>query len=93
MHLFKGLDLVIGEGFKHEPVPKIFVPGREGKGLDQVAIDENVIAIVSDMPVKTDLPVFSTADASGVAAFLLSFFHLGSGGGHIGLDRPSGGVG
>lgn len=76
MHLFKGLDLVIAEGFKHEPVPKIFVSGRENKCLDQGSFDEHVIAVVSDMPVKTGLPVFSTADAAGVAGFVLKSLNL-----------------
>jgi molybdopterin-guanine dinucleotide biosynthesis protein B len=76
LHWFKGIDLVIAEGFKQEPVPKIFVPGREKTSLDSAALDEHVIAVVSDMPVKTDLPVFSTADAAGVAAFVMKFLRI-----------------
>jgi len=89
LHLFKGLDLVIAEGFKHEPVPKIFVPGREKTSLDPAAFDEHVIAVVSDMPVKTDLPVFSTADAAGVARFVLKSLRIRVGG-HRDSHRPCG---
>lgn len=80
LHLFKGLDLVIAEGFKHEPVPKIFVTGREITSLNKGAFDEHVIAVVSDLPVETDLPVFSTADAAGVAEFVLKSLGISVGG-------------
>ncbi|MFO8088674.1 MAG: molybdopterin-guanine dinucleotide biosynthesis protein B [Desulfatiglandaceae bacterium] len=89
MHLFKGLDLVIAEGFKHEPVPKIFVSGRGNKFLDRGSFDEHVIAVVSDMPLKIDLPVFSTADAAGVAGFVLKSLHLRADE-HTGFNSPGG---
>jgi molybdopterin-guanine dinucleotide biosynthesis adapter protein len=80
LHLFKGMDLVIAEGFKREPVPKIFVTGREITSLNKEAFDEHVIAVVSDLPVKTDLPVFSTADAAGAAEFVLKFLGISADG-------------
>ena len=76
LHLFKGVDLVIVEGYKHESVPKIFVSGREATSLDPAAFDGNVIAVVSDAPLKAGLPVFSTSDAVGVAEFVVKSLRI-----------------
>jgi molybdopterin-guanine dinucleotide biosynthesis adapter protein len=78
LHLFKGVDLIIIEGYKHEPVPKIFLSGSESNSVNTSAFDDHVIAVVSDMPVETGLPVFSRADATEVAGFLLRKLCTGS---------------
>jgi molybdopterin-guanine dinucleotide biosynthesis protein B len=44
------LDLVLVEGFKHEPVPKILLfRQNSGHRVEELIIDEHTIAVASDM--------------------------------------------
>jgi molybdopterin-guanine dinucleotide biosynthesis protein B len=65
--LFEGYDLVIGEGFKDSPYPKIEVmdPSR-----DQVPLcgeEDNLLAIVCDGKLDTPVPVFPTQQVRELA--------------------------
>jgi molybdopterin-guanine dinucleotide biosynthesis adapter protein len=64
------MDLVLAEGFKKEGVPKIEIyrEGLEGGLLVQE--DEGLLAIVSDVPLPTRLPLFSPDDPQAMADFL-----------------------
>ncbi|MDV5354435.1 molybdopterin-guanine dinucleotide biosynthesis protein MobB [Enterobacter asburiae] len=66
------LDLVLIEGFKHEPVPKILL-WREDCGHDvtELTIDEHVIAVASDVALTLKIPVLDLNDIEGVAEFVL----------------------
>ncbi|QNQ22561.1 molybdopterin-guanine dinucleotide biosynthesis protein B [Kosakonia sp. SMBL-WEM22] len=66
------LDLVLVEGFKHEPVPKILL-WREDCGHDvtELTIDEHVIAVASDVALTLKIPVLDLNDIEGVAEFVL----------------------
>ena len=72
-------DIVMVEGFKWEPIPKIEVR-RQGSSK-QVPIapeDDTVIAIASDEPDREGrLPHFSSDDAVGIADFIVDRFGLG----------------
>ena len=63
-------DLVIAEGYKNEPAPKIKIQrsGHLGDPLDQE--DPLLIAIVTDDPGQTAVPSFGLDDPSAVADFL-----------------------
>ncbi len=64
-------DLVLVEGFKHEPIAKIEVHRRaSGKPL-LYPNDANVIAICTDARLATDLPTFTLDDYAGVATFIM----------------------
>ena len=65
------LDLVVVEGFKHEPLPKIEV-ARAGLARELVCADDpDLIAVVCDfVPSRDDIPCFALDDAAGVAAFV-----------------------
>ena len=64
-------DLVLVEGFKREPIPKLEVH-RAALGKELIAPDDpRIIAIASDAPVTTQLPRFDLDDAAGIAAFIL----------------------
>ena len=63
------LDLVVIEGFKREPLPKIEVARLAiSKGQLVCADDPLLLGIVSDFdPPRRDVPHFAIADARGVA--------------------------
>ena len=66
------VDLLLVEGFKLHPHPKIEVHRPSlGKSL-LCAQDEQVLAVVSDEKVDVPLPVFSLSDAPAVAGFILA---------------------
>ena len=69
-----GMDLVMVEGFKQEPGPKIEVLRQEiNSSLLEV---EGLIARVADFAPGDDLPRFDHGDFTGLADFILHYFHL-----------------
>ena len=66
------LDLVLAEGFKHEPDAKILL-FREGCGhsKDELVADENTVAIASDISLDVGVPVLNLNDPEGIAAFIM----------------------
>ncbi|HEX3097081.1 MAG TPA: molybdopterin-guanine dinucleotide biosynthesis protein B [Usitatibacter sp.] len=68
-------DVVIVEGYKSEPIPKIEVH-RKGAGAPLLHPgDPHVVAVATDEPLDTRLPQIDLADAAGVARFIVE--HLG----------------
>ncbi len=65
------LDMVLVEGFKHEPVAKI-VLFRDGCGHspEELAIDEYVIAVASDVPLALDVPLLDINDIQQLTDFI-----------------------
>jgi len=63
---FGGCDLVLVEGFKDSPLPKIEVR----RGGAPVTEGADLLAIVSDDPDARPKPRFSASDAAGVAEFV-----------------------
>jgi molybdopterin-guanine dinucleotide biosynthesis adapter protein len=64
-------DLVLVEGFKHAPIPKIEIFRRE---LGKPALhpgDPHVIAVASDARLATELPQLDINDPAAIAAFVL----------------------
>lgn len=71
-------DLVLVEGFKNEPHPKIEcrrLAARDRTPL--VGVVPGVIAVASDHPVEDDLPCFALDDVEAIADFIIA--HLGAG--------------
>jgi molybdopterin-guanine dinucleotide biosynthesis protein B len=69
-------DLLLVEGYKHEPIPKLEVYRAEiGEPLIHPQ-DENVVAIATDMRLNTALPQFDLNAPEAIADFVL---------GHVGL--------
>jgi molybdopterin-guanine dinucleotide biosynthesis protein B len=68
-------DLVLVEGFKRQPIPKIEIRrvGCEGPAL--FPGDSHVVAVAADHGVDTTLPVFGLSDYNSIAVFILE--HLG----------------
>ncbi len=72
------VDLVLVEGFKHHPHPKIEV-FRRANGKQLLAPgDPHIVAVASDGPVpETALPVLDLDDVAAVAGFIQSRFPIG----------------
>ena len=78
LKLFAPCDLVIVEGYKNEPIPKVEV---RLKGAHTPALypdDPNVVAIATDDVLDTQLPQLDANDAEAVAHFIIQ---------HLGLNR------
>lgn len=68
------LDLVLVEGFKHEPVAKILLFRSDtGHDINELTLDEHVIAVASDIPLSLQVPVLDINDAEGVVDFILQW--------------------
>lgn len=68
------LDLVLVEGFKHEPVAKIILY-REGAGhsIDELTIDEHVIAVASDVSFPLNIPQLDLNNIKQIADFIVQW--------------------
>ncbi len=73
-------DLLLVEGFKHEPIPKLEVYRAEvGESMIHPH-DSNIVAIASDARVDTKLPQLDINAPEAIAAFVLQ---------HVGLDQSA----
>ena len=69
-------DLLIVEGFKHAPIPKLEVwRAVTGEPLLHPN-DSHIVAIASDSKVQTKLPLLELDDAAGIADFILKHLKL-----------------
>lgn len=64
------LDLIVIEGFKAEPTPKIEVARAALSRELLCANDRNLVATVTDFLVAADVPHYALTDASAVADFI-----------------------
>jgi len=71
-------DLVLVEGYKSEPIPRVEVHRRASHAPLLYPEDPHVVAIATDEPLETHLPQFPLDDAAAVASFIVH---------HLGLDR------
>ena len=66
------LDLLVVEGFKAEPLPKIEV-ARAALSTELLCLnDRNLVATVTDFPVSPAVPHFGLGDARAIADFILA---------------------
>lgn len=65
------LDLVLVEGFKHESVAKILLFRQgTGHGVDELTLDQDVIAVASDVSLTIQMPVLNLNDTDEIAGFI-----------------------
>lgn len=65
------LDLVLVEGFKHEPVTKILLFRKgTGHGVDELMLNEDVIAVASDVSLTLQMPVLDLNNTDEIANFI-----------------------
>lgn len=69
------LDIVLVEGFKHEPIPKILL-FRQAAGYSESAleVDEFVLAVASDVPLEVNVPVIDLNQPEEVVRFVMAWF-------------------
>lgn len=66
------LDLVLVEGFKHEPVSKILLFRSDaGHDVSELTLDEHVIAVASDIPLSVNVPVLDINDTEEIVDFIM----------------------
>ena len=75
---FSPCDVVIVEGYKSEPIPKIEVHRRDARAPLLYPQDERVVAIATDEPLDTALPQLALDDPAAVVRFVVRY---------LGLDR------
>lgn len=66
------LDLILVEGFKQEEIAKIVLFRKDtGHELQELVIDRHVIAVASDVPISTTVPLLDINDIESVADFVV----------------------
>jgi molybdopterin-guanine dinucleotide biosynthesis adapter protein len=69
-------DLLIVEGYKFAPIPKLEVWRAEtGEGMLHLK-DSNIVAVASDSKVDTRLPLLDLNDAAAIADFIVQHLKL-----------------
>ena len=69
-------DLLLVEGFKHAPIPKLEV-WRAATGEPLLhPNDPHIVAVASDTKVQTKLPLLDLNEVDGVARFILTHLKL-----------------
>ncbi|HWP87142.1 MAG TPA: molybdopterin-guanine dinucleotide biosynthesis protein MobB, partial [Burkholderiales bacterium] len=71
-------DLLLIEGFKHEPIPKLEVYRSVVGESTLHPQDTHIVAVASDNKLTTTLPQFELDDVKGIANFIVA---------HVGLQR------
>lgn len=70
---FSPCDLVLVEGYKHDPIARIEVHRAGGDRPLLFPRDPHVIAVATDEPLDTRLPQFNLDDAPAIAKFVEEF--------------------
>ncbi len=74
-HYFPSYDIVLGEGFKEEKeVSKILVV-RKGVSEHVSYPQDDILALVSDIEIKAEKPVFIPDNVPGIADFIEQLFN------------------
>jgi molybdopterin-guanine dinucleotide biosynthesis protein B len=69
-------DIVIVEGFKHAPIPKLEVWRRETGEPLLHPNDPHIVAVASDAKISTRLPLLELNDDGAIASFILAHLRL-----------------
>jgi molybdopterin-guanine dinucleotide biosynthesis protein B len=81
------VDIVIAEGYKTAPVPKIAVV-RRAVSSELPCAPADLIALVTDVAWETAAPRFTFQQTEEVASFLKGYFHLSPGGPRPAMSAP-----
>jgi molybdopterin-guanine dinucleotide biosynthesis protein B len=73
---FADVDIVLTEGYKRGPYPKIEVC-RAARSSKLMCSEDELLAVVSDGSFALSVPQFDLDDAAGVAAFLVGWTEAG----------------
>jgi molybdopterin-guanine dinucleotide biosynthesis adapter protein len=64
-------DLLLVEGFKHAPIPKLEVWRKETGEPLLHPNDPHIVAVASDASIETKLPLLDLNDVDGICRFIL----------------------
>lgn len=68
---FSPCDLVLVEGYKHAPIPKLEVY-RPGLGKPMLHPDDpDIVAVAADVPIETRLPLLDLNQPDAIADFII----------------------
>ena len=67
----RDVDLILTEGFKHGPYPKIAL-FRSGSGKPLAVEPQECLAVVSDVPLNVSCPLFPLDDPQPLADYLVN---------------------
>lgn len=68
------LDIILVEGFKHEPTAKIVLFRRAaGHDIEELMLDEHVVAVASDIALNVSVPTLDLNDVEAIADFILAW--------------------
>lgn len=71
----QNMDLILAEGFKRQPLPKIEIFRTDGPHDHPLFLDHpDLIALVTDAEITPSVPVFGLEDIESVAAFIQDRF-------------------
>ena len=73
---FAPCDLLLVEGFKYAPIPKLEVWRAETGEALLHPNDAHIVAVASDQKIETKLPLLDLNDVEGIAAFVLGHLKL-----------------
>jgi len=73
---FKGMDIVLTEGYKRGDHPKIEIFRMEIINEPLCKNDRSLLALITDSDVEVDVPTFSLRAIKEVADFLVKHFNL-----------------
>jgi molybdopterin-guanine dinucleotide biosynthesis protein B len=72
------VDIVLTEGYRREKKPKIEVIRGLIHSKPMCTYDENLVAIISDIPIDVDVPQFDLGDTTALTDFIEKEFLKGS---------------
>lgn len=71
----QNMDLILAEGFKRQPLPKIEIFRTDGPHDHPLFLDHpDLIALVTDADITPSVPVFGLEDIESVSAFIQDRF-------------------
>jgi molybdopterin-guanine dinucleotide biosynthesis adapter protein len=69
-------DLVLVEGFKRQPIPKLEVYRLAAGKQALFPEDRNIVAVATDGQLETSLPTFGLGEYPAIARFIMRYFGL-----------------
>jgi molybdopterin-guanine dinucleotide biosynthesis protein B len=76
---FTHVNVILTEGYKKQNRPKVEIFRSEVHDAPLCRNDDNIVAVMSDVPVGLKVPRFSLEDVAGLVDFLVERFELDNG--------------
>ena len=73
----RSLDLILIEGFKDEPIPRIVLCRDRSEEEIGTLLDAHVIAVASNRPLNVSVPLLDLNDPSQITAFIIQWIKEG----------------